>query len=183
MRGRKGQTAEVRAAKGNPGKRGGKGTAVADEQPALKLGVPCHLTAAGKRIWSDLAPKLTRINLLRETDLQSFSRYCDMLSEYWKVTRELRRKHYTYEAETTIGGKLLRLNPLFMVQSRLARQLDSMEDRFGLTPRARQEVLFRMSQQNPGLPFDKPSDDKPTPSAGPTAFLTNASAGGSSSVH
>lgn len=183
MRGNKGQPAAIRAAKGNPGKRGGKIPAAAEAQPALKLAAPGKLTDAGKVIWRDLAPKLKKINLLRETDLPSFTRYCDTLSEYWKVTRELRRKNYTYEAETTVGGKLLRLNPLFMVQSRLARLLDSLEDRFGLTPRARQEVLQRMAQSQLGLPFDKPADDKPAAASDPTGFLPQVSAGGSTQVH
>ena len=183
MRGNKAQPAAIREAKGNPGKRGGNIPASAEAQPALKLAAPRKLTDAGKVIWRDLAPKLLKINLLRETDLPSFTRYCDTLAEYWKVTRELRLKKYTYEAETTVGGKLLRLNPMFMVQSRLARQLDAIEDRFGLTPRARQEVLHRMAQTPLGLPFDKPAADKPAPSSDPTAFLANAAAGGSSQVH
>ena len=83
MRGRKEQPAAIRAAKGNPGKGGGKATASRAPAPALKTAAPPTLTPAGKVIWRDLAAKLKSINLLRDTDLQSLAllRYAGRILE------------------------------------------------------------------------------------------------------
>ena len=81
-------------------------------------GISRELTTAGKAVWKLVAPLLLKQKLLKPTDRLSLTRYCDTVAEYWKVTRELREKDYTYEAEKVGSGKMLRFNPLFMVQAR-----------------------------------------------------------------
>ena len=69
-------------------------------------------------MWNLVAPMLLKQKLLKPIDRISLTRYCDTVAEYWKVTRELREKDYTYEAEKVDSDKMLRFNPLFMVQAR-----------------------------------------------------------------
>ncbi len=69
-------------------------------------------------MWQIVAPLLLKQKLLKPTDRLSLTRYCDTIAEYWRVTRELREKDYTYEAEKVGSGKMLRFNPLFIVQAR-----------------------------------------------------------------
>ncbi len=80
--------------------------------------MPRELTKHGKAVWNMVAPQLLKSKLLHPTDRISLTRYCDTVAEYWRVTRELREKDYTYEAEKVGSGKMLRFNPLFMVQAR-----------------------------------------------------------------
>lgn len=165
-RGRKGQPAEVKEAKGNPGKRPNP-MASTDDLPELEAAAPKELRGEARKIYAEVAKQLAHVKLLRASDRQALARYCDTLNEYWKVTRKLqgpkaRGGGYTYEAKTTSGGKMLRANPLFMIQDRLARRLDTMEDRFGLNPRARQEIMYRLAQQgaSPQLPFPGGEDER-----------------------
>ena len=145
MRGRKGQPAEVKAAKGNPGKRP-LDVASDTAAPEMKNTTPPGLTVQGKKIWQDIAPKLSHSKLLRDTDRHLLMRYCDTLAQYWKVTRKVRKKGEAYNCKMTHGGKMLRINPWFSAQERLGNRLEKMEDRLGLSPRARQELMFRLAQ-------------------------------------
>ncbi len=175
--GRKAQPASVNAAKGNPGKRsrprpstakGAKGEpstakpARDDLAAVSKGGVPRELTKEGKVIWNIIAPMLVKSNFYHPTYRLSLTRYCDTVAEYWKVTRKLRRGSYTYEAKKVGGGTMLRFNPLFMVQDRLARRLDTLEHNFGLNPRARGEVMARLTEQI-ALPLGEPDTPVPGP--------------------
>ena len=169
MRGGKRQKRAVNEAKGNPGGRkpgksrakpavekiDAKSSAPTVEAKAADLGpsdkvpgaVPRQLTKEGKAVWKIIAPLLARSNFYHKTYAFSLTRYCDTVAEYWKVTRELRRKSYVYKAPKVGGGTMLRFNPLFMVQDRLARRLDTLEHNFGLNPRARGEVMARLTEQ------------------------------------
>lgn len=204
--GPKPQSKAVRAAKGNPGKRAPTGvkntkppapavdTKPADGKPAdlaaapkVPGGVPRELTKEGKSVWNLIAPMLAKSKLYHATDRIALSRYCDTVSEYWKVTRKLRKMQYTYKVPKVGGGTMLRFNPLFSVQDRLARRLDVLEHQFGLTPRSRQEILYRLQAQVPELPLGgDPTPDVPGPDQAPESpigFLDRQSGDGPQRVH
>ena len=188
MRGGKRQDQAVNQAKGNPGGRkpgksrakpavekiDAKSSAPTVEAKAADLGtsdkvpgaVPRELTKEGKAVWRIIAPLLARSNFYHKTYAFSLTRYCDTVAEYWKVTRELRRKSYVYKAPKVGGGTILRFNPLFMVQDRLARRLDTLEHNFGLNPRARGEVMARLTEQI-ALPLAAAEDPAPRPTPDP----------------
>ena len=207
MPGPKPQSAAVREAKGNPGKRrrsktkgskkapatDAKGPPAADTKsdlappPKVPGGMPRELTKGGKTVWNIIAPMLVRSNFYHPTYRLSLTRYCDTVAEYWKVTRLLRKKSYTYEAKKVGGGTMLRFNPLFMVQDRLARRLDTLEHNFGLNPRARGEIMNRLAEQAPQLPLGDGAD-APGPAPDPhhesaVNFLTRSPTDGPSRIH
>ena len=178
-RGRKGQPAEVKDAKGNPGNRPNK-AASTDALPEDKGGAPAHLKAEAKKIWAALAPHLQRSKLMRVTDRNAFARYCQSLADYWEATRQLGTNGHVYDAPMTNGGTMKRINPWFGVQDRIGRRLENLEDRFGLSPRSRQEVMFRMASLG-ATPPPLPAGDDELPLAqpdsaakGPVGFLNNA---------
>ena len=188
---RKRQDQATAQAKGNPGKRApaksrakptGEKIDATSSAPTVEAkaadlgtsdkvpgGVPRELTAQGKTVWRIIAPLLARSNFYHKTYCTycfSLTRYCDTVAEYWKVTRELRRKSYVYKAPKVGGGTMLRFNPLFMVQDRLARRLDTLEHNFGLNPRARGEVMARLTEQI-ALPLVPAEDSAPGPTPDP----------------
>ena len=182
-RGRKGQAAETKFAKGNPGKRDVK-TASATDLPHIGIATPAKLTREGKKVWQDLVPKLVHSKLLRVTDQEVLTRYCDMVAQYWKATRQVRKMGEVYEATMTHGqGKMMRINPWFAIQSRLVDKLQNMEDRLGLSPRSRQELMFRLAQvpaTPPGELFKDGDESLPAPDATPgraVGFLNGPVAG------
>lgn len=199
MRGRPRQSAATRDAKGNPGHRArakaptaksapakskGRGPAPASKVPG---GTPRELTAAGKKVWAMVVPQLDAVHFYDPLDRNALARYCDSVAQYWDVTRQLRKQKFTYDVRKVGGGKMLRFNPLFMIQDRLARRLDTLEDRFGMTTRARQEIMYRLANQVPQLPLgtgDDPSAPAPDLAhKSPIGILNSPSEDGPRRVH
>ena len=161
----------VKRAKGNPGKR--------KLAPLLPPSTPGELRPSGKlrqsalHVWRQIAPELQRQNLLRATDSEAFSRYCETVVVYWETTERLRKEGTTYESVSP-HGTYQRIHPLFVVQERLAARLTTMEDRFGLLPAARQAIMVRMAQATQAsLPLGGGPNPAPPPppAASPIGLL------------
>ncbi len=174
-RGRKPDTAALQDLKGNPARR--KRVPVSD-LPAGGLRPSSKLTPAAQAVWRSLAPDLERVNFIRSTDAQLLSRYCQTVVMYWESQQAVRKGGTTYETES-LHGKMRRINPDFVVQMRLEQSLVSMEDRLGLSPLARQQILLRLANTaQPSLPLSQTADaqkqplspDQPSP-ASPIGLL------------
>lgn len=137
--------------------------AEADPAPAAVIAsTVVKVTADAQKVYELVGPQLRRLNFLRDSDDLAFRRYCETMARYWRVTSQLDALGgETYECDTTAGGKMQRMRPEFLVQERLAKRLDGLEDRFGLTPMARQQFVLALQRQ-PSLPLDPPAP-KPAP--------------------
>lgn len=174
--GRRPKPAALREAQGNPGRRPiPKDSSAMETGRAVSEKSKNPLTFAkvsrdARMVFDLVAPQLRRMNFLRESDEPAFWRYCDTMARYWRVTQRLNEMGgETYDCPTTNGGVMARMRPEFMVQERLAKRLDGLEDRFGLTPAARQSYILAL-QRAPQLPFDPPhsgghkQNQQPSPS-------------------
>ena len=173
-RGRKADPAEVQAAKGNPGKRADRAPVTADV-PAIDGDAPADLGERETIVWRKLHEDLGRLKMLRATDEWVLKRYCGTLVQYARVSDELKERGEVYDAATVSGGTLRRIEPLFVVQQHLAKRLESMEDRLGLNPRARYEILHRLSTAAPPTPPDpsQPYEGNAPSAPGAIGFLLN----------
>lgn len=170
MRGRRPKPAGVRQAQGNPGHR----AIAADAAPPSGEN---HATLPFAKLTDDallaynlIGRELKRLNFVRSSDESVLVRYCKSLAQFWTVTGKLDALgSETYECQMTNGGTMQRIHPLFMVQERLAKRLESMEDRLGLSPQARQQYMLRMAGASQGLlPLnDQPLKDDGEPAAPP----------------
>jgi P27 family predicted phage terminase small subunit len=143
--GRRAKPAEIRRAQGNPGKRP---IAALEVEPAEISGAPrpVHdLGAEAKAVWDRLAPELARVKFLRETDVGAFERYCVALTEWWCLTGAIARDGFSVEVQLGHGHAIRRINPDVQARTRIARELTDLEDRFGLSARARYELASRMN--------------------------------------
>ena len=178
--GRRREPGAVQAAKGHPGKRRKTGAPAVEEVAAAprKIDPPRTLNRDERRVWDKIAPELLRVNLVRATDFEALARYCYNLEVWWKWSRKIRKEGSTYESESK-HGRMKRLHPLFHATMRLEQALVQIEDRFGLTPAARQRLLLQMAGQVPSDPkglFGGPNgenpDEAPPPDApGPLGIL------------
>ena len=141
-RGRRAEPEAVKRAKGNPGKR--PIAATTDEAPALKSASPKELSDDARKVWDSLSPELTRLKFLRESDRAAFARYCEYASRWWALTKVIATDGETYWTESA-HGKMRRVNPDFLVRDRIETRLQALEDRFGLSPAARQQILQRLA--------------------------------------
>jgi P27 family predicted phage terminase small subunit len=173
--GRRPDPAALQEAKGNPGKR--RKSPELPNLPAGSIPAPSRLNSDGLRVWEQIAPELQRMNFLRGTDANAFARYCDAVVRFWRITEKLRDEGETYTSKSA-HGELQRINPLFVIEERLAKRLESLEDRFGLNPAARQQIMLRLAQHQPQLPFGPAKSaegEAETPSQPPGADPLSAS--------
>lgn len=143
IRGRKPTPDAINEARGNPGKRARK-TINLDNLPVAGIDAPKHMRAKGRKYWVEVAGWLSDSRIVRTSDRNALARYCETLADYVKVTAALDKQGHVYITESN-HGTMQRISPWFMVQERLTKRLQDLEDRFGLTPASRQQILARMA--------------------------------------
>jgi len=148
IRGRKPKPKALKAAQGNPGKRalsepeaGAPREPISTKTPAP----PRYLSQNAKTVWKRMAPHLADMRFLRASDHEAFARYCEHLATFWSLTRELRRKKGMTYVSKSQHGELERVRPAFMIRERIEKRLEALEDRFGLSPRARYELMRHLA--------------------------------------
>lgn len=164
-RGRLPKPDAVKRAAGNPGKRR---LAPAPKRTAIRATVaggvvpPSYLDAEAKRIWNRLVPDLQRLNFMRSSDSDALARYCDHVSGWARARKTIRREGEFYDATSVTGEALKRLHPAVKVAEIHEKHLVELEDRFGLSPLARQRILRDQAALPPGmLPLGAPADSSP----------------------
>lgn len=200
MRGRRKQPAEINEMKGNPGKRAAtfKRTLNADVaanegKPVGPSQVPDFLKAPREQqLFRRVVDDYLQRRVARKTDFMAYARYAAWLHRWILCAEQLHNKATFFKSESK-WGTLLRRHPLFKDMLDIERVLQSLEDRLGLNPVARQNImrglsalppalggLFGDDPPAPGTPAEEaakpqPGDDPPAaPAAGPLGHLANA---------
>ncbi len=146
MRGRKPESAEVRAQKRAVRSARKKREPVAHAPATPAAGdPPMWLKDEGLVIWRRLAPTLRAAKLLTDADGETFGRYCRNFARWLKMQEAIDKDGEAYESESQ-WGKLKRVNPAFLIADRIERQLLAAEDRFGLNPAERQRIFAARAQ-------------------------------------
>lgn len=138
-RGPKPEPAAVKEAKGNPGRRKVGADPVDASKTSARVTAPAWLKDDGLAVWRRLAPRLSALKLLTETDAETFGRYCRNFARWLKMQARLDSEGEIYEIETA-SGLVRRADPAFLIGDRLERQLVSAEAVFGLNPAERQRI-------------------------------------------
>jgi len=140
-RGRKPLPDEIKALKGNPGKR--RLALTAADEPVSRISAPTFVsTVDEKRIFSRAATELARIRFVKTTDADVLGRWAVYLAKWVSVKKRLggKKADVYYETESR-HGKMLRVHPLFASLFKIEQHLMALEDRIGLNPSARQSIL------------------------------------------
>lgn len=189
--GRRKQSDELRALKGDPGHATKpKRLPPLPVAPELKMhdkatllgGPPSFLTGAARRMWDAASPIMIRLNLLQSPDAIAFARYCQWLDRYVtleKTTRKKKPVEVTKSREVTME----RVGKTFTVLTVIDKRLMDYEDRFGMNPRERQAILAKLATgasapPQQAQPPTAPGESVPAPVAlppgqgrGPVGFL------------
>lgn len=157
------EPAAVKEAKGNSGHRPIKtaemeevaNAAVEDLVPnAAEIQPPDWISEAGRKVWSEIAPRLTAMKILQHVDAFSFARYCQGFGLWIKLQETLEKEGSTYESVSP-HGKYMRSHPAFMQADRLNRSLITMEQNFALNPADRQRLFAARAAAALGGLFDQ----------------------------
>jgi P27 family predicted phage terminase small subunit len=132
---------------------------------APDIGAPDCLDAHGKEVWTRVFPVLSRAGRLKTTDYEAFTRYCDLVSVYWRTAEKIRTDGETILTPTIAKeangdpGKMWRRHPLLAERRAMSKALESLEDRFGMSPLARANLVAKLLGRGAGdvppgeLPF------------------------------
>lgn len=183
-RGRKALPDEIKALKGNPGKRRlnlGRET-TAEESPNIPA--PAFVSSATERqIFARVCEALAAARFVRRTDADALGRWAVYLARWVSIKKRLDGKKADVYYETkSKHGKMLRVHPLFASLFKVEQHLMALEDRLGLNPTSRQSIvrgLINAPSLPPGDLFadgaEKPAaPEKPAAMAadeGPLGFL------------
>lgn len=147
--GPKPKPAEISEKQGNPGHRAAAST---PDAVAIDAAAPSFLTDVGVEIWTAYIPKLRTMGFVKDTDRMAFARLCDHMARWLDLRAKVALKGESYTTESR-HGKMDRINPDFAAMLRVEEKLVQLEDRFGLTPAARQQIAARMVEP-PAPPSD-----------------------------
>lgn len=193
-RGRKPDTAEQQAAKGAPGKRMPKATVNAVRsngrtEPIVIGNVrpPKWLRKSRKatEVWNDLAPRLSKLNLLSELDAIPLGRYCRYVVEWIAADLAVQKEGTWFDAVGTNGEPTKKRHPAWQACQDIEKMLRETEASFGMRPDARYKILRDQAASHGLLPlFDRNDDDEkpaetaaanpaPSPEADALGILAN----------
>lgn len=143
-RGRKALPDEIKALKGNPGKRRLNLDPQADNELGL-VKAPDYVSGeAEKKIFARVAQELNHARFVRRTDADALGRWCVYLAKWVSIKKRLDagKQHADVYYETASKhGKMLRVHPLFASLFKIEQHLMALEDRIGLNPTARQAIV------------------------------------------
>ncbi|WDI31603.1 phage terminase small subunit P27 family [Hyphococcus flavus] len=143
------QPAAIKEAKGTSRRPIGKDPIAAVADQKAKVTKPSWMAKKkGGEIWDRLAPKLIRLKLLSDADVDTFARYCRNYQRWLDVNKFLDDNGTHYETETGYD----RIRSAMMISLRLEPVLERTEDRFGLNPAERQRIFAARAAQ--GVPGD-----------------------------
>lgn len=152
-RGRKALPDEIKALKGNPGKRRLVAAQAIDDTGPVKP--PSYITTAAEReIFKRVSGQLSNVRFIRQTDADALARWCVWLAKWVDIKKRLagKRADVYYETKSK-HGKMLRAHPLYASMIQIDKQLMALEDRIGLNPTSRQAILRGLINA-PQLPAD-----------------------------
>lgn len=133
---------------GNPGN---KPLPKNEPKPAAldSLAVPDELTGIDARAaWSRVAPKLRRMHVLSEADVDALMLYCRECQVYAEAERLIARDGVTIDTEQGI-----KKHPAVTVLHEAATQMRNLMQSFGMTPASRASVE-KLEERAPGSAWD-----------------------------
>lgn len=152
-RGRRALPDEIKALKGNPGKRRLMLDAPAADADTGPVKAPPYVsTVLEKEIFKRVSTQLSTIRFIKTTDADALARWAVWLAKWVDIKRRLQGKKIDVYYETkSKHGKMLRAHPLYASMIQIDKQLMALEDRIGLNPTSRQAIL-RGIINSPQLP-------------------------------
>jgi P27 family predicted phage terminase small subunit len=140
-RGRRALPDEVKALKGNPGKR--RLILQQGDSDSGPVKPPSYVTSVmEKEIFRRVAAQLSSVRFIKATDSDALARWAVWMAKWVDIKKRLSAKRADVYYETkSKHGKMLRAHPLYASMIQIDKQLMALEDRIGLNPTSRQAIL------------------------------------------
>lgn len=132
------------------------------------VGVPAELDEHGAGAWRKIVPALERVGRVKATDIAMITRYCDLVGRYWLAKMQIQEAGGEYQRVPTVAkdesgatAYMVRRHPACLTMEKLLPELRQIEDRFGMSPLSRANLLakgLRAGAQGDLLPGETPTD-------------------------
>lgn len=136
MRGRKPQPTVLRILRGNPGRR-----PIQDDEPApsavLDLKPPDWLDSEAQAEWTRLAPLLSQLGVLTETDTGALTAYCEAWATWKGATQKIRQFGMVIKGKE---GDLPVVSPYVKIAHNALTHMRGLLIEFGMTPSSRTKI-------------------------------------------
>lgn len=140
----------VKQAMGNPGKRA-TGKQEPDPEYLRDMSPPSDLPEGAQAIWREVVPMLARNRLATVADIRALRKLCVAEWQYDLAVEKLK-------TAGPLSGK--GMSPWEQTRSMNFKQLLSIYDRFGMSPRARAQIQIQPQQLLPGFDNQPTNGDK-----------------------
>jgi len=134
MRGRKPTPTALRVLRGNPRKHP-VNAAEPTPAPLVDPDPPAWLAKAAKSEWRRLAPMLTRLGILTETDAAALAAYCEAWVTWQTATQAMRKDGLVIARDDGMA-----MSPYVKIAHDAMNQMRSFLVEFGMTPSARARI-------------------------------------------
>lgn len=161
MAGRPRKPTNLKVLEGNAGKRKLEPEKEPQPDELLNLEPPKHLLPTAKTLWQELAPKLAKLGLLRETDWLEFAILCQSWALMLKSETLIKKQGEMCVSK--MGGSKYS-HPAVNNRSGYIKQITTLCQKFGLSPGARSGLHITLPDGNGGSGDDKVDEeyfDKP----------------------
>lgn len=192
-RGRKGLSPEqekLRGAASRARRAPAEALSEAPAAPTATLAAPAWLavdeTAAG--FWrNEAVPILRQLAFIRATDHHALARWCYWMAQFLAAARTLSVEGTTQTVPTVGGEPMIRRHPATKDRTEAEMALERLEDRLGLNPKRRYEIMANLSNSTARTPIEDAAaaqdgtgeDDQPDGVPPLVDFLDIARAAGS----
>lgn len=141
-RGRRPKPDALKIAQGNPGKRPiATSPAPSTADQAHRIEPPPELKHRGAlNVWARLQWRLASLNFIQATDADALARYCEYLALWYDLAQKINVNRLVVKTKSA-QVEMDRLDRKFQAMLLLDKRLESLEDRFGLNPQARHQLL------------------------------------------
>ena len=151
-RGPRPKSTAVKLARGNPGKR-----ALNENEPEPESAAPTMpkvLTPEAAKRWRSLLPRLKKLGVLSNSDLDTIVLYCETYAR-WEISRAWLQKHgVKYPVMGEEGRpKFWKPWPEVAIEASCRQSLTRLAAEFGLSPSSRSQVVTKKQAASPLLKF------------------------------
>lgn len=154
--GRPRKPTNLKILEGNAGKRKLDPNVEPQPDDMTDLTPPAFLLPEAKKVWADLAPKLTKLGLLRDTDWLEFGMLCQSWALLLKAEATIKSQGQVCTSKTG-GGKYS--HPAMTNRSSLVKQISAGCQKFGMSASARSGLHIQLPEGG-GAGADEQKDDE-----------------------
>lgn len=155
-------------------------TIAASEEALSGADVPDDLDEYGQSVWVQMTPILVTAGRLKKSDFAAWKRYCHLAGRYWRAAADIKKAGSEFYDVPTVAvgpdgkaGVMSRRRPACLTMEKLLPELRQQEDRFGMSPLSRVNLVskgLRGGFGNSDLFGNKPDnavdqDETPDPSS------------------